>query len=61
MFTENVDEELKRVCLEIEERYEINILHFDKRKLLLNEAHRVISKNGKIFIIHWRKDIDTPR
>ena len=38
-----------------------NILHFSGRKSLLQEAKRVISKNGKIFIIHWRKDIDTPR
>ncbi|MBN2834551.1 MAG: class I SAM-dependent methyltransferase [Candidatus Delongbacteria bacterium] len=38
-----------------------NILHFDKRIKLLKEANRVISRNGKIFIIHWRKDIDTPR
>lgn len=38
-----------------------NILHFKERKLLLNEAMRVISRSGEIAIIHWRKDIPTPR
>lgn len=52
-FEEN-DESVDAVLL-------FNIVHFDKRNLLLNEAHRVISKKGKIFIIHWRKDIITPR
>lgn len=52
-FEEN-DESVDAVLL-------FNILHFDKRISLLQEAFRVISKKGKIFIIHWRKDIDTPR
>jgi len=51
---EEADESVDAVLL-------FNILHFDKRKMLLNEANRVISKNGKIIIIHWRKDIKTPR
>lgn len=39
----------------------INILHFKERMFLLKEAKRVISKKGEIVVIHWRKDIPTPR
>lgn len=38
-----------------------NILHFEERKILLDEAKRVLSAAGEIAIIHWRKDIPTPR
>jgi len=38
-----------------------NILHFDERRILLEEAARILQPNGIIAIIHWRKDIVTPR
>lgn len=38
-----------------------NILHHEKPNELLTEAYKVLSKNGKVGIIHWRTDIDTPR
>jgi len=38
-----------------------NILHFDGRRILLAEASRLLKPNGVIAIIHWRKDIETPR
>ena len=38
-----------------------NILHFKERKQLLEEASRILSKDGFIFVIHWRSDIQTPR
>lgn len=38
-----------------------NILHFDERRILLEEASRILKPNGVAAIIHWRKDIPTPR
>lgn len=38
-----------------------NILHFKGRRVLLREAYRILRPEGIIAIIHWRKDIDTPR
>lgn len=38
-----------------------NILHGKDPKVLLKEAHRILKKNGKAGIIHWRSDIPTPR
>jgi SAM-dependent methyltransferase len=38
-----------------------NLLHFSQRPALLAEAARVLAPGGKLFIIHWRKDIITPR
>jgi SAM-dependent methyltransferase len=38
-----------------------NILHFDGRRGLLAEASRLIESNGVVAIVHWRKDIETPR
>jgi len=38
-----------------------NILHFSERRLLLEEAARILKKDGIVAIIHWRKDIPTPR
>ncbi len=38
-----------------------NILHFRDRRILLGEASRVLIPHGAVAIIHWRKDIPTPR
>jgi len=38
-----------------------NILHFEQRRTLLEEACRVLKPGGIVAIIHWRKDIETPR
>lgn len=38
-----------------------NILHFAGRRILLDEAFRILKPSGNIAIIHWRKDIKTPR
>ena len=38
-----------------------NILHFDERRIMLEEAYRILKPSGVIAIIHWRKDIETPR
>jgi ubiquinone/menaquinone biosynthesis C-methylase UbiE len=38
-----------------------NILHFPERRLFLKEAARILKIGGKVAIIHWRKDIPTPR
>lgn len=38
-----------------------NILHNDSPADFLNESFRILKKNGKIGIIHWRSDINTPR
>lgn len=38
-----------------------NILHNKEPNLLLNEAYRILKQGGKVGIIHWRKDIETPR
>jgi SAM-dependent methyltransferase len=38
-----------------------NILHFDERRVLLEESCRILEPSGIIAIIHWRKDIATPR
>lgn len=38
-----------------------NILHHDKPKDFLNEAYRILKQNGKVGIVHWRTDIETPR
>lgn len=38
-----------------------NILHFKERKLLLEETSRILKTDGIAAIIHWRKDIPTPR
>lgn len=38
-----------------------NILHFRERRVLLQEASRILKKDGIAAIIHWRKDIPTPR
>ncbi len=38
-----------------------NILHFEERRALLEEAFRLLKPNGVVAIVHWRKDIETPR
>jgi len=38
-----------------------NILHFAERRILLAEAARILQPGGVAAIIHWRKDIETPR
>jgi SAM-dependent methyltransferase len=38
-----------------------NILHFDESRILLEEASRLLKPNGVVAIVHWRKDIETPR
>jgi SAM-dependent methyltransferase len=38
-----------------------NILHFAERRIMLEEVFRILKPSGTIAIIHWRKDIATPR
>jgi len=38
-----------------------NILHHEKPEEIIDEAYRILKKNGKLGIIHWRSDIETPR
>jgi ubiquinone/menaquinone biosynthesis C-methylase UbiE len=38
-----------------------NILHHDSPEDFFNEAYRILKPNGKVGILHWRSDIETPR
>lgn len=38
-----------------------NLLHIENPLELLTEAYRVLRKDGKLSVIHWRSDIPTPR
>jgi len=38
-----------------------NILHHESPIDFLNESYRILRPGGKIGIIHWRSDIQTPR
>jgi ubiquinone/menaquinone biosynthesis C-methylase UbiE len=38
-----------------------NILHHESPNDFLNEAYRILKPNGKVGIIHWRSDVNTPR
>ena len=38
-----------------------NILHSRQNRSFLAEAARVLRESGSVRIIHWRKDIETPR
>jgi len=38
-----------------------NVLHFHERRILLHEACRLLKAGGVAAIIHFRKDVPTPR
>jgi ubiquinone/menaquinone biosynthesis C-methylase UbiE len=38
-----------------------NLLHLENPINLLNEAKRILKKDGTISIMHWKSDIKTPR
>jgi ubiquinone/menaquinone biosynthesis C-methylase UbiE len=38
-----------------------NILHAEERMQLLGEARRILSPGGRVAVIHWNYDPDTPR
>ncbi len=38
-----------------------NLLHIETPIELLSEAYRVLAPAGKLYVIHWRTDIETPR
>jgi ubiquinone/menaquinone biosynthesis C-methylase UbiE len=38
-----------------------NILHHESPDDFLNEAFRILKSEGKLGILHWRSDIETPR
>ncbi len=38
-----------------------NILHLEKPMILINEAKRILREGGKLGIIHWNYDSNTPR
>jgi ubiquinone/menaquinone biosynthesis C-methylase UbiE len=38
-----------------------NILHHESPIDFLDEAFRILKPNGKVGIIHWRSDVETPR
>jgi ubiquinone/menaquinone biosynthesis C-methylase UbiE len=38
-----------------------NILHHESPDAFLNEAYRILKPEGKIGILHWRSDVETPR
>ena len=49
-----VDNSVDRVML-------FNILHFAERGKLLLEVARILKPGAQVDILHWRKDIETPR
>jgi hypothetical protein len=38
-----------------------NIMHHEKPGIFLKEACRILEKKAVCAIIHWRKDVPTPR
>jgi SAM-dependent methyltransferase len=38
-----------------------NILHVEQPERLLNAAHGLLAPGGRLAVIHWRSDIETPR
>lgn len=38
-----------------------NILHHESPNDFFNEAFRILKPNGKVGILHWRSDVETPR
>jgi len=38
-----------------------NILHHDHPEQILSEVFRILKKDAKAGIIHWRSDVETPR
>ncbi len=48
------DESMRTVLL-------FNILHSEHNRQLLKESSRILQAQGSVYIIHWRKDIATPR
>lgn len=38
-----------------------NLLHCEEPEKLLRDTHKVLKKNGQLFIIHWIYDETTPR
>lgn len=38
-----------------------NLLHLEEPVALLQEARRVLQPGGRMSVIHWRRDIPTPR
>jgi ubiquinone/menaquinone biosynthesis C-methylase UbiE len=38
-----------------------NILHHESPDIFFNEAFRILKPSGKVGILHWRSDIETPR
>ena len=38
-----------------------NILHCENPQIIIKKLAKFLKKNGEIFVIHWRSDIETPR
>jgi len=38
-----------------------NILHHESPDAFFNEAYRILKPKGKVGILHWRSDVETPR